>query len=81
LASEWQVGDTIVIASSDWYHQHAEHRVIKTYDATNRKITFDEPLEIKHFGDIETYSGKSFDLRAEVGLLSRNIVFRGDSDS
>jgi len=36
-------------------------------------LTLDQPLEHIHFSEIEEYGGKKFDMRAEVGLLSRNV--------
>jgi hypothetical protein len=37
-----------------------------------------DPLEFKHFAAIETFGGEPIDMRAEVGLLTRNVKFRGD---
>lgn len=77
----WKVGDEIVIASSDFYHGHAERRTILTYTSATKTITFSDPLLFKHYGDLETHNGKVFDMRAEVGLLTRNIKIKGDNDS
>lgn len=38
----------------------------------------DKPFEYKHFAATQHYGNSSIDMRAEVGLLSRNVVFRGD---
>lgn len=34
-----------------------------------------------HFAKTENYGGVDFDIRAEVGLLSRNVVYRGDPET
>src|SRR5690606_15679934 len=66
-ASQWQVGDQIVLASTDFDPRQAETRIISAIDGN--MITLDKPLQYMHFGQI------TFDVdeRGEVGLLSRNI--------
>ena len=44
-------------------------------------ITLDKPVRRQHFAAIETYGGVDFDMRGEVGLLSRNVKFRGDPET
>ena len=81
---DWKVGDKIVIASTDFEGRHAEERTIsgiRDADESNPIIEFEEELQYKHFADTETYDGESIEMRAEVGLLSRNVVFQGDSNS
>ena len=48
---DWQIGEEIVIASTDYTGKHAEQRKITgvTMRGTNPVITFDEPLEWEHF--------------------------------
>lgn len=43
-------------------------------------ITLDRPLNHKHFASIEKFGEDEdfIDMRAEVGLLTRNVVFQGD---
>ena len=77
---DWQVGEKIVIASTDYVGRHAEQRTIMAISATstNPVITLDEPLLYKHFAGVEVVgSGEDdfIEMRAEVGLLSRNILF------
>jgi hypothetical protein len=48
-------------------------------------ITFDGPLLTKHYAGVQTFGAgtpqeDSITMRAEVGLLTRNIVFRGDPE-
>jgi len=44
-------------------------------------ITLDKPLEFKHYAGIQRFGPNGDDwieMRAEVGLLTRNIMYRGD---
>ena len=80
---DWQVGETIVIASTDYSHDHAEERNITAIDRTNPQkpvITLNQPLLYKHYSGIQNFGTKGdfIEMRAEVALLTRNVVFRGD---
>lgn len=44
-------------------------------------ITVTTPFKYKHFSATETFGSDNFVMRAEVGLLTRNIVVKGDDDS
>lgn len=47
-------------------------------------ITFTEPLLFKHYADIEYFGANDEDfmeMRAEVGLLTRNVKYQGDETS
>jgi len=88
--TDWQVGDTIAIAATGFDMDEAEERTITAISADGKTITFDQPLEHSHFGEIETHdNGKrgdefqswEMDMRAEVALLSRNVTIQGDADS
>lgn len=83
-AANWKVGDRIIIASSDFDMNHAEERTITAVSGT--QLTLNSALTYKHFGQLQTYSssnGQSWtvDERAEVGLLSRNLLIEGDAAS
>lgn len=75
----WAVGDSIVIASTDYDYDQAEVREIKTI--VGDTITFDKPLLYQHLGVEETYGTHKLVMRAEVGLLTRNIKMQGDETS
>jgi hypothetical protein len=79
---DWLVGDEIVIASTDWNHIHSERRIIKTITTVSGKsvITFDQPLVYRHYSAVETYGSERFSMRCEVGLLTRNILIRGNPE-
>jgi hypothetical protein len=85
-AVDWKVGEKIVIASTSYDSSEAEERAIIAIDRTNPNkpvLTLDKPLEFKHFAGIQTFgsAGDFIEMRAEVGLLSRNVVFRGDPET
>ena len=83
---DWQIGDKIVIASTDYDMNHAEVRTITA--VSGNRVTLNTPLNYKHFGKLQTYTRPdnqsltwTLDERAEVGLLSRNLTIQGDADS
>eukprot|EP00595_Chromulina_sp_UTEXLB2642_P001523 CAMPEP_0196766926 /NCGR_PEP_ID=MMETSP1095-20130614/32902_1 /TAXON_ID=96789 ORGANISM="Chromulina nebulosa, Strain UTEXLB2642" /NCGR_SAMPLE_ID=MMETSP1095 /ASSEMBLY_ACC=CAM_ASM_000446 /LENGTH=2258 /DNA_ID=CAMNT_0042131985 /DNA_START=2674 /DNA_END=9450 /DNA_ORIENTATION=- len=47
----------------------------------NHNILLTEQLKYTHRSEIVVVSGRTVDLRGEVGLLSRNIVIQGDEQS
>jgi len=74
-AEQWQVGDEIVLASTDYNPGQAETRHITAISGNT--ITLDQPLAYMHFGEI-TYG---VDERGEVGLLTRNIKVQASEDA
>ena len=74
-ASEWRVGDEIVLASTDFNPRQAERRRIAAI--RGNRVTLDQPLEYMHFGEI-TFG---VDERGEVGLLTRNIKVQASADA
>jgi hypothetical protein len=72
----------IAIAPTDFNTRHGEHRTISAVSADKKTLTLDLPLEWKHFAEIQCYGDNDcIDTRAEVGLLSRNVVYRGDPET
>jgi cell surface hyaluronidase len=78
-AVDWRAGDRLVIASTDYDPRQAEEVVVRS--ASGATVTLERPLAYTHWGAAETLGGVSIDHRAEVGLLTRNIVVQGDSGS
>jgi len=73
-----------VIASTDFEGRNAEKRTIVSVDNTAPDapvVTLDSALLYKHYAAVETYGTDTITMRAEVGLLSRNVVFRGDPET
>jgi hypothetical protein len=74
-ASQWQAGDEIVLASTDYNPRQAERRTITA--VSRNSLTLNEPLQYMHFGQI-TFE---VDERGEVGLLTRNIKVQASADA
>ena len=51
---------------------------IESVSQSGTTISVVEEFKYKHFAEIETYDGEQFVMRAEVGLLTRNIKMQGD---
>ncbi|KAK5854666.1 hypothetical protein PBY51_004842 [Eleginops maclovinus] len=76
----WNVGDEIVIASTGTRHSQKENEVrnIAAVSADGKTLTLTKALEYSHLGVTVTLpDGTVFEGRAEVGLLTRNILIRG----
>ncbi len=84
---DWPVGSKIVITSSSRSWAEAEEHVITNVSANGRNITLASKLDHKHIGDTKSFTRSvdnktwTADIRAEVGLLSRNIIIQGDAAS
>lgn len=74
--TNWQAGDRIAIASTDLNPLWADDVVIAS--VAGRTLTLATPLKYSHWGTVQSISGRAVDQRAEVGLLTRNIVIQGD---
>jgi hypothetical protein len=74
-ASGWEVGDEIVLASTDYDPRQAERRTISAI--RGNKITLDKKLDHMHFGKV------TFDVdeRGEVANLTRNIKIQASPDA
>jgi cell migration-inducing and hyaluronan-binding protein len=68
-----------VIASTSFNPGEAE--VVRITAMAGQSVTIAEPLRHTHWGTVQTIAGGTVDERAEVGLLSRNVVVRGDERS
>ena len=83
---DWAIGEEIVIASTSFDHREAETRFITgvgvdAADSTKPKLTLGSPLIYKHYAATETYGTDTIDMRAEVGLLTRNVKYQGDPET
>ena len=87
---DWGPGDLLVVAPTDYDFTQSERVTIQsvTTDPTSKrpKITFTPALKFKHYAAEETYTATGqttpdkINIRAEVGLLSRTVKFRGDPE-
>ena len=78
-APDWRVGDAVVVASTDFDYRQAE--VFEVVGVSGTKVSLDKPTAYSHWSGRETYGGKTVEMRAEVGLLSRNVRVQGDAAS
>ena len=60
-------------------HQNEKRRIEAI---SGRHITLDKVLKYRHLGYTDTFSDchSSLEVRAEVGLLTHNVLVRGDGD-
>ena len=73
---DWQAGEEIVIATTSFSNQESETRIITAVEGNI--IYFNEPLLFKHISEVPIYDGIEMPMQGEVGLLTRNVLFRGD---
>ncbi len=82
----WESGHEIVIATTgDKDSQHeTEKFTLADVSADGMTLTLNGQLQYDHEGVTETFAhapGVSVEVRAEVALLTRNIVVRGNDES
>ena len=78
-APGWRVGDQIVIATSSMEQDEYSLADIEAISGAN--VTLKQPTRFKHFGAVRDVGDIKVDVRAEVGLLTQNIVVQGDAQS
>ncbi|XP_021362399.1 transmembrane protein 2-like [Mizuhopecten yessoensis] len=76
--TSWQEGDKVIITSTDYdWEQVEEGTVFPCKDCAYNQVRVDLSPRFNHYGAITN----NVDMRAEVGLLSRNIIFEGDMEN
>lgn len=75
----WEVGNEIVIAATGRSERENEQVTITAVTNGGKTLTFKPPLKYKHISMVQTIAGKSIETRAEVGLLTRNVVVQGST--
>lgn len=78
-AVDWRPGDRIVLAPSGFVPEEAEELTVTAVDGAT--VSFTPALAHVHLGEQQTIEGTTVDTRAEVGLLTRDLVLRGDEGS
>ncbi|XP_059808562.1 cell migration-inducing and hyaluronan-binding protein [Hypanus sabinus] len=74
-ARTWKAGDVIFVASTDYsMHQTEEFQLLHCPECKANQVKLEGKAKYLHIG--EEVDG--IDMRAEVGLLSRNIVIMGE---
>ncbi len=75
----WRAGDRIAISATGYDPADAEDAIVAS--VSGRTVQLMHPLTHSHWGELQTIAGRALDERAEVALLTRNIVIQGDSAS
>ena len=76
---DWVAGEQIMIASTSFNGREGEQRTIIAVGDDKKTLTLDQGLTYKHFAQTQYYGETDWiDMRAEVGLLTRNVAYRGD---
>lgn len=75
--ADWRPGDKIVLAATDFEPTQYDEATVSAVSGT--RVTLAAPLKYAHWGVAQTVAGQTVDERGEVGLLTRNVQFRGDS--
>ena len=75
-----------MITSTGFDRHEAEQRIIKevTFGGETTTIVLTEALAFDHAGSSIDFGGPGVDtveIRAEVALMERNVIFQGDEDS
>jgi hypothetical protein len=75
----WPVGSLIIIATTgDYLSQgESETRIITAVSSNGLTLSLDSPLNNTHLGITQSVGSTTVEFRAEVGLLSHNVVFQG----
>ncbi|KAF3815947.1 hypothetical protein GH733_016052 [Mirounga leonina] len=75
--SSWKPGDQIVVASTDYSMYQAEEFTLLPCPECNRfQVKVKEAPQFLHMGEITD----GVDMRAEVGILTRNVVIQGEME-
>ena len=75
--TDWQVGDAIVIASTDFHHGQAERfTILECAECGDNQVMIEGPVFFTHWGEVTD----GIDMRAEVGVLTRNVRFHGQME-
>ena len=76
---DWPVGSEIIIASTGNYlsQKENEKRSINAVSNNGLTLTLNQPLNFTHLGISKEFGSTTIEMRAEVGLLSHNVLFQG----
>ncbi|NXU56047.1 TMEM2 hyaluronidase, partial [Turnix velox] len=76
--SSWVPGDRIVIASTDYsMYQTEEFTILPCPECTKHQVKVKENPQFPHVGEVID----GVDMRAEVGVLTRNILIKGETEN
>ncbi len=72
-SADWQPGDHLALAPSGFDPGEAEEVTLAAVTEGGRTLTLSAPLRFLHYGEVT----RGIDERAEVGLLTHNLLIRG----
>uniref|UniRef100_A0A8C0UKB3 hyaluronoglucosaminidase n=1 Tax=Cyanistes caeruleus TaxID=156563 RepID=A0A8C0UKB3_CYACU len=76
--SSWEPGDRIVVASTDYsMYQTEEFTLLPCPECTMHQVKVKENPQFPHVGEVID----GVDMRAEVGVLTRNILIKGETEN
>ncbi|XP_076855130.1 cell surface hyaluronidase isoform X2 [Brachyhypopomus gauderio] len=76
--SSWHAGERVVVSSTDYsMHQAEEFTLLPCAHCTKRQVRIQGKPQFTHVGEIVD----GVDMRAEVALLSRNILIHGEMEN
>lgn len=73
----WHVGDDIILTSTSRSPEENEQLTITSVSIDGRTIGVQPTLKHRHFAITQQLAGRNIHTRAEVGLLTRNVVVEG----
>lgn len=78
-AVDWPLGSQIIIATTGDYLSQRQNELRSIVGVLNNgyRLVLDAPLDWTHLGVSKLFGSTLIEARAEVGLLSHNIVFQG----
>ncbi|XP_069480269.1 cell migration-inducing and hyaluronan-binding protein [Ambystoma mexicanum] len=77
-ARTWKAGDTVVVASTDYsMYQAEEFQILPCRRCAPKQVKVKGAAQYLHMGQ----EVDGVDMRAEVGLLSRNVILQGEIES
>lgn len=78
VQKSWKPGDQVVIASSDYsMYQAEEFTLLPCPHCSSRQVRLQGKPQYNHVGEILD----GIDMRAEVALLSRNVIIHGEMEN
>ncbi|MGM9320262.1 G8 domain-containing protein [Deinococcus aquaticus] len=78
-APDWQPGDSLTLTSTDFGPGQTEQVTVQRVSGST--VTLAAPLQHTHWGDPITVAGLGVNERAEVGLLTRNVLVAATDDA
>ena len=73
----WNIGSEIVIATTGAYLSQRESESRRIIDKKENLLILDKPLDFTHLAVKRRINDIEVEIKSEIGLLSRNIIFEG----